>query len=157
MQGRGKERVCLVQKHVPGVSCSHVTSSCCQFLCTKQNWAGWLKETWFYRRQRWEPVSFVCTRLWSVTPIGLVPMLPCGMGDQQRNQWFCSKVAHLYSIYCELCMVSSSGGPRGTRCHKLFCCAEKPIPVSQLQWEAWTFDPGMLIKASCFLSQFHEL
>lgn len=148
-----KERVCLVQKRVPGVSCSHITSSSCQFLWTEQNWAGWkmLKETWFYRRQRWESVSFVCTRLLSVTPISLVPMLPCVMEDQLSYQWFCSKVAHFYSICCELCMISSSGDPRGATCHKLFCCAEKSIPVSQLQqWKTWTFDPDMLIKSSFF-------
>ena len=91
------------------------------------------KKHGFYRRQCWEPVGFACTRPLSVTLIGLVLMLPRGMGNQLRNQWFCSNVAHFHGIYCELSIISSSffnpGDPRGTRCHKIFCCVQKSIPV----------------------------
>lgn len=91
------------------------------------------KKPGFYRRQCWEPVSFVCTRPLNVTLIGLVLMLPCGMGNQLKNQWFCSNVAHFHGIYCELSIISSSffnaGVPRRTRCHKKFCCVQKSIPV----------------------------
>ena len=91
------------------------------------------KKPGFYRRQFWEPVGFVCTRPLSLTPIGLLLMLPCGMGSQLRNQWFCSNVAYVHGIYCELSIISSSffnpGDPRGTKCHKIFCCVQKSIPV----------------------------
>lgn len=146
MQGRGKVRTCLVQ--CPAARSPQAAVSSCVLSKIGLDGRCWKKPD--FTGDNVGNLGVLCTRLLSVTPISLVSMLPCGMADQLRKQWFCSKAAHFYSIYCELCMNSSSGDPRGTTCHKVFCCAEKSIPVSQLPWKAWTFDPGMLKKNFLF-------